>query len=589
MQQSTTGNIVSEAREPAAVDTNNDNTHFMRRVIQSNHTLGDIFYKVIQTTKYNFAQARMPVPSALNIPQWREWLIVYTDRAIVDYLEYGWPVNFDRRSPLVVTYHNHPLPDQFPGDVEHYIHTELGHGALLGPFKEPPMGLRHLSPLITQPKRDARFRRVIMDLSWPKEAAVNNGIDHERYIDVPAHITLPTADYTADRLLQLGDGAYLYKTDLARGYRQLRVDPADWGLLGFSHAGLYYVDICPPFGLRSSAMFMQRTSEAIVHIHATQGFHSKPYLDDFGGADSSLDRATQTLTTLQRIMAELGVVEAQHKTHRPAQQIVWLGIFYDTVAMTMTIPATKVEEIMVELGEWEGRKRATRQQLQRLIGLLQFVASVSPPVRIFSNRMLQCLRKTPDRGSHGLSLGFRKDLKFFLDLLPVFNGIRIIRKQDLPYQEEVELDACLTGCGATIGTQYYAEEFPEQVQSQGHIIARLELLNIVVTLKVWGECWNGQRVKIFCDNSIACLSVQSGRSRDDYIQHCVREIFLPVARYDVELVAAHRPGEKMTRADALSRMHAGATHRQWVQADPALSAATRVRVTPAMFDLMSDL
>ena len=62
-----------------------------------------------------------------------------------------------------------------------------------------------------------------MDLSWPKGAAVNVGIDHEQYIDGPANITLPTVDYMADWLLQLGPGAYLYKTDMAQGYRLLWV------------------------------------------------------------------------------------------------------------------------------------------------------------------------------------------------------------------------------------------------------------------------------------------------------------------------------------------------------------------------------
>ena len=45
----------------------------------------------------------------------------------------------------------------------------------------------------------------------------------------------------------------------------------------------YYLDICPPppFGLKTSALFMQRTSEAISHIHGQRGHLSCPYLDDF--------------------------------------------------------------------------------------------------------------------------------------------------------------------------------------------------------------------------------------------------------------------------------------------------------------------
>ena len=249
-----------------------------------------------------------------------------------------------------------------------------------------------------------------MDLSWPQGAAVNDGTSSHWYIHGSAKITLPMADYMAKRLLQLGPGDYLYKTDLARGYRQLCVDPCDWPLLGFCHKEQFYLDICPPFGMRSSAMCMQRTAEAIVFIHGRRGYYSKAYLDDFGGAEANVGVARAALTELQDIMAELGVREAKHKVHQPAQAMIWLGILYDSISMTMSIPPAKMDEIMAELRQWEGRQRATRGDMRRLVGLLQFVAGVSPPVRIFSNRMLQCLRDSPKRGSHGLSLGFRKDL-----------------------------------------------------------------------------------------------------------------------------------------------------------------------------------
>ena len=554
-----------------------------------NGVLKYIFDAVTATGHYNFAGARIRVPSGMDIDHWRRELASYHDNRIVDYLAYGWPINFDRNSPLEPTFRNHPSAMQFAQDVDYYIDTERGHGALAGPFAGPPVVGMHLSPLMTRVKRDSVHRRVIMDLSWPQGAAVNDGIDSQWYVDGSAKITLPTADYMANRLLQLGPGAYLYKTDLARGYRQLRVDPCDWHLLGFRHKEQFYLDICPPFGMRSSAMCMQRTAEAIVFIHARRGFYSKAYLDDFGGAEEAKGAAKNALGTLQDIMADLGVSEAKHKIHHPAQAMIWLGIHYDSLAMTMTIPPAKMEEIMAELRQWEGRQRATRRDMQRLMGLLQFVASVSPPVRVFSNRILQCLRDSPNRGSHGLSLGFRKDLKFFVDLLPDYNGVRVIDKKELTYQSQIELDACLTGCGATIGTQYYAELFPPEVAESGHIIAHLELLNVVVALKVWGREWTGKRVQVVCDNSNACIAIQTGRSKDPFMQHCVRELFLFSARYDVEMAAVHRPGELMERADALSRMFTSSSHFRWVQNDPELAAAVRVRAQPELFELVSEL
>ena len=50
---------------------------------------------------------------------------------------------------------------------------------------------------------------------------------------------------------------------------------------------------------------------------------------------------------------------------------------------------------------------------------------------------------------------------------------------------------------------------------------------------------------IYCDNENACFAMQTGRSRDSYMQHCVRELFLLYAMHDIEVWAFHRPGVRM--------------------------------------------
>ena len=164
---------------------------------------------------------------------------------------------------------------------------------------------------------------------------------------------------------------------------------------------------------------MQRTAEGIVWIHRLRGYISRAYLDNFGGAEASLHWAERALSTLQNIMAELSVKEAKHKVCRPEQRMIWLGLWYDSVAMTISIRTVKLSEIMGVLRSWEARQRASWKDMQRLLGLLQFVASVSPP----TNRMLGNLREMPKWGTESLSLGFKSNLRFFLDLLPAYNGV----------------------------------------------------------------------------------------------------------------------------------------------------------------------
>ena len=208
-----------------------------------NANLQEIYDRVMEKEGYNYKGARQRVPSGLNIQAWRERLRFYQDRNLVEFLEYGWPINYDRESCLCTMLSNHASALGYPEHIDFYIDTEIGNDALAGPFEATDTSGIHLSPLMTRPKKDSDHRRVIMDLSWPPGFAVNDGINMDEYIDGPATVKLPTVEYMEGRILQLGKHAWLYKTDLARGYRQLRVDPHDWPLLGFSHRGKTYMDI----------------------------------------------------------------------------------------------------------------------------------------------------------------------------------------------------------------------------------------------------------------------------------------------------------------------------------------------------------
>lgn len=51
-----------------------------------------MFLKMRQ--QHNYLIARVPVPSALSIYNWRELLQDFEDSVVCDFLEFGWPVGF---------------------------------------------------------------------------------------------------------------------------------------------------------------------------------------------------------------------------------------------------------------------------------------------------------------------------------------------------------------------------------------------------------------------------------------------------------------------------------------------------------------
>ena len=87
----------------------------------------------------------------------------------------------------------------------------------------------------------------------------------------------------------------------------------------------------------------------------------------------------------------------------------------------------------------------------------------------------------------------------------------------------------------------------------------------------------------------ACLAVKSGRLKDSFIQHCVRELFVLSVSYDIELEIVHSPGKDMIRADALSRMHKDRRCELWALGDADLCRAHRIRVPDCLFRLVTRL
>ena len=277
----------------------------------------------------------------------------------------------------------------------------------------------------------------------------------------------------------------------------------------------------------------------MAYIERKKSNKGFPYIDDFGGVTKAKVDSNTALKSLQATLVDVGLEKAKHKVCSPCQTMIWLGILFDTVSMTMSIPGMKLSEIMEALGEWKQRPHATRWEMQSIIGALQFVAKVSPPVHLFINRMLECLRDTPRKGSHTLSWGFKKDIGFFLQLQPLINGIHIMNKDLIAPTEVVELDACLSGCGAWCSSEFYGRRFPAKVVELEHPIAHLELLNLVVAVKLWSRWWAGHRVEIRCDNMNTCMVVMTGKSIDLFMQSCARELYQVVAAYDIDLNVVH--------------------------------------------------
>ena len=154
--------------------------------------------------------------------------------------------------------------------------------AIVGPFPEHPCDNGHISPFMTRDKPGSKHRRVIIDLSWPLGSSVNAGIDKASYMGTDFVLVLPTVDNITNQLKVLGRGAHLYKIDISRAFRHIKVDPLDYDLLGLQWHDVY-VDTCVPFGSQHGSQIFQCVSDAVHHIMRHHGHKGINYVDDYIG------------------------------------------------------------------------------------------------------------------------------------------------------------------------------------------------------------------------------------------------------------------------------------------------------------------
>lgn len=520
--------------------------------------------RVRSSGRFNFQGCRIPVPSRLNTTFWRSNLLDYPDKIVCDMLEFGWPLGYKASELPASAMINHKGAREFEAEIDGYISRELSLGGTLGPFMNNPFTTPlAIAPLNSVPKRDSKDRRVILDLSFPHGLAVNDGISKNLYLGEDIELVYPSVDSFASLVRKKGKGCLMYKRDLKRAYRQFPVDPGDYHLLGFSWRGLFFVDRVLAMGLRSAAMMCQRTTSAIRYLHLKAGFDVEVYLDDFGGCEKE-DQAPAAYFALGKLLEDAGLEESKDKALYPATRMPFLGVMFDSVTQTLEVTPERLDEITQLLQAWLSRSSASKQDLQSLIGKLIFVAKCVQPGRLFISRLLEQLRKLK-AGHHRfrLTAEFRKDLNWWLSFVHQYNGVSIFLEEVWSRPDELlATDACLSGCGGLCREEAFTSEFPEHIINLQLHINALELLAVIVGVKTWGPSLRGKRLRIYCDNQATVAVINSGRSRDQYMLKCMRELTFYCAKYECMVRAVHLPGVENRLADCLSRWHLNRSYRE---------------------------
>ena len=282
---------------------------------------------------------------------------------------------------------------------------------------------------------------LIHDCSRPAGLSVNS------YAKT-SYFKYETVDSAVSRLPKNG---FLAKIDLSSEYRSVPIHPDCYEFMGLSWTfkgdsePTFMVDTRFAFGLSKAPQIFQRLGNAVVRYMTRQGFTVVCYLDDYLIIDGDKNNCQKGYELLLGVLQKLGFDVNFNKVQEPVQRITFLGIEIDSVNSTLSLPKNKLAELKGELVKWKTKSKATKRELQQLIGKLNWAAKVVKGGRTFLRRLIDIMCSLKKKHYRvRLNTCAKADISWWADYMYVFNGTACFIDKSVP-KGSFSTDACNHG------------------------------------------------------------------------------------------------------------------------------------------------
>ena len=516
------------------------------------------------THGYNFAKARIPIGTHLDVQKLRQYARGKIAQEIIDFLEYGFPIGLDFSLP------SHPDHDQFkhpewekkktfnhgsalnhPEQVVKHIKKEMGAKTLYGPFKAKPFSYVHKAALMSREKKASILRRIISDFKFPLYASLNSMVHDNLFLGRDFKLDLPSPLDLGKLMLKAGKGCLLGSFDFESAFRQIRTDVTALPWVNFQWEEDTYTENCLVYGMKDAMFIQQSVSNTIAHVLQVHGITAIVYCDDGAVVMKPSPGKDEEFKTALDLVQSLGFRLSHHKTCFPDTKMTWIGIEFNTVTQTLSIPQEKIEATLTLVKAWQNTSAATLLEWQRLSGRLHYASTCTSGARHFTSRIYDAVKLAAKHGHAPVSSAVQQDLAWFTKFLSAFNGKHILRETEVHH--ELCTDASMEGAGAFTGKRALSFSIPAGIQQAANSINQREAYAVLVALRKWTHLFQGRNLHLRCDNTTTIAAIQSGKAQEPYLRRVVREIWYVVATNDINLFISHLSSKENAIADALSR------------------------------------
>lgn len=479
------------------------------------------------------------------------------------------------------------------------------------------------SPLGLVPKGDVPLEvhgRLIHDLSFPAGGSVNSCTSKEELplVEWPRISTLARR-ITSVHAEGLGSSLWGMSADIAHAYRHLRCHASEcaWFGLTMDEPAIIGLDLSAAFGWAGSANVYCVFGNAITWLVKRESPHSlnpgsdtdsEPfwaynYIDDYVSLEvrrgSRLDDAATALELAMLATFGPHAVNAQ-KVQPWSQCLHALGLDWDLRQATVSMPQPKIAKACQRVTAMLSHGRASRSDLDKVLGSLRHVCSCVRPAWAFAQSVRSWHKSLPRFGSRALPSDVAQDLAWFrtiLDSVPLADIPTSLFSGSTDPSLELFMDASDSGLAIIdpttrrfIRLDFDATELaliqtdivPTDLTNQTTASKRTQPPNFSINVRehfaiglavcIWGADWSDPvglsttHVLVRTDSTAAESWCNGLTSPNPLAANTNRHMALAMAQHRLHISARHVAGLDNSIADAGSRLDSAPHSAFWSQA-----------------------
>ena len=354
---------------------------------------------------------------------------------------------------------------------------------------------------------------------------------------------------------------YMFSFDLKSGYHHIDINSEFVQYLGFSWGEgeelKYYRFLVLAFGLSTGPRIFTKVVRPLVKFWRTKGINVVVYLDDGWSHEKTEGDCMKNSECVKNDLKSSGFIVNQEKSvWVPTQCIEWLGLVWNTLLGTLSIPERRIQSAIHTIKYCQESRKTTARKLAMVTGKIISMSPVLGNVTRIMTRNIYTVIEQRSGWDTWLTIkgcpGVNTELQFWEQSLGGLNS----RSLHIESEPEIIAFSDASSVAGAAFTMHYGKQVAHRMwdsNEQQKSSTWRELEALAFGLEAFTTFAKGKTIKWFTDCQNVERITQVGSKKPE-LQEIALRIFQNCVKNAIQLDVQWVPRSKNEEADMLSRI-----------------------------------